>query len=145
MCRRLYINWGGSYRKASVLAHSSKKQKNTKTPIQNVQIRKCADRSAWPNVSKSIVFRLVLISCPFWYISFQFTIVMFALVAIAAAKPQWLTYGAYNSPLVASPALASGAVVSREFHGNTSPYVAALPYSAYSAYAPAAYTAPLVY
>lgn len=68
--------------------------------------------------------------------SAQFVFALFAMFAMAAAKPQWYSPYAYNSPLVAS-----GAVVSREFHGNTAPYVAAYPYSsAYSAYVPSAYS-----
>lgn len=68
----------------------------------------------------------------------QIAIVVLALFAMVSAKPNFiaspLAYSAYSAPLVAAPALATSAVVSREFHGNTSPYVAALPYSAYSAY-----------
>lgn len=72
------------------------------------------------------------------------------VIACIYAKPQPqlvapLAYSAYSAPFVAAP-VASSAVVSREFHGNTSPYVAAAypyvasPYIAASPYTAAAYT-----
>lgn len=77
------------------------------------------------------------------------------VIAYTCAKPQFVApfaYSAYSAPLVSS-----SAVVSREFHGNTSPYVAAAyPYAAGSyvaspytaAYASpyaAAYTSPVLF
>ncbi|XP_055913138.1 cuticle protein 16.5-like [Eupeodes corollae] len=70
-------------------------------------------------------------------------VVLFALVAIASAKPGIVAPLAYSSPLIA--AAPASAVYSREYHGNfASPYVAA-PYAAapYAA-APYAAAAPLV-
>lgn len=63
------------------------------------------------------------------------------VIAVACAKPQIYTPIAYSAPIVAAaPLTASSAVVSREFHGNTAPYVAAYPYFA----SPYAYTAPVL-
>lgn len=56
---------------------------------------------------------------------FQITLVAL-MIAYVSAKPQ------LYSPLVTAP-VANGALISRTFHGNTSPYVAALPYTAPSA------------
>lgn len=51
------------------------------------------------------------------------------IVAYVSAKPQLIAPLAYNAPVVTAP-VANGALISREFHGNTSPYVAAVPYTA---------------
>lgn len=95
----------------------------------------------------------VLFDFFFFLIFPQIVLVAMILVAVSA-KPQVIAPVAYNAPLVA-PALATSAVVSREFHGNngpfvaaySSPYVAASPYVASpylaSPYA-AAYSAPLL-
>lgn len=69
--------------------------------------------------------------------SFQIALVFF-IFAYASAKPQLITPLAYSTAIETAP-FASGALISREFHGNTSPYVATLPYTA------AAYTAALPY
>lgn len=71
------------------------------------------------------------------FIAFQITLV-FLIVAYASAKPQLYASLAYNAPLVTAP-VATSALISREFHGNTSPYIAAVPYTA------AAYTASAPY
>lgn len=59
---------------------------------------------------------------------FQVTLVVL-FAAYVSAKPQLIAPLAYSAPLVAAP-VASGALISREFHGNTSPYFAAVPYTA---------------
>ncbi|XP_031636605.1 uncharacterized protein LOC116349350 [Contarinia nasturtii] len=74
---------------------------------------------------------------------FKIIAFVFAVIACvcAAPKPDVI---AYSAPVVAAPFVASSAVVSREFHGNTANYVATYPYvEAYSApyIAAAPYTA----
>lgn len=59
---------------------------------------------------------------------FQITLVVL-IAAYVTAKPQYISPLAYSAPLVAAP-VASGALISREFHGNTSPYFATVPYTA---------------
>ncbi len=83
-------------------------------------------------------------------LSKQIAVVILAIAYHASAKPA-PQFVAYNSPLIASTAyaapFASSAVVSREYHGvsapfiaspytaaYTAPYVAAPAYAAYSAY-----------
>lgn len=55
-------------------------------------------------------------------------------IACVCARPQFIApvaYSAYSAPFVAAAApVATSAVVSREFHGNTASYLAALPYTA---------------
>ena len=70
------------------------------------------------------------------------------IVACVSAKPQFIAAPgvapvAYSAPFVAAPAAAyaTSAVVSREYHGNSLPYVAAA-YSAPFVAAPAAYASP---
>lgn len=59
------------------------------------------------------------------------------VLVVAFAKPQLIAPVAYSAPLVAAAPYATSAVVSREFHGNTGPFVAAVPFAA-------AYSAPIV-
>ncbi|XP_055303736.1 uncharacterized protein LOC129569171 [Sitodiplosis mosellana] len=64
---------------------------------------------------------------------FKIIAFVFMVVACVCAKPKPDVI-AYSAPVVAAP-FASSAVVSREFHGNTAPYVAAYSYPYATAYA----------
>lgn len=115
--------------------------------VQNVQDRTCClANTVLVESLKSVHCCVSSVSnvCFFPLFKLQIALALFAIFAVAAAKPQWLSpyaysaYGGYNSPLLATP-----------YAAGASPYIAnyqyASPYSsAYSAFVPSAYSSSLV-
>lgn len=147
-----YINESCFYGKASVLHRPSTVYKQTQEKknnifVQNVQDRTCClANTVLVESLKSVHCCVSSVSnvCFFPLFKLQIALALFAIFAVAAAKPQWLSpyaysaYGGYNSPLLATP-----------YAAGASPYIAnyqyASPYSsAYSAFVPSAYSSSLV-